>query len=350
MKSDLVLHWTVRQAVGLEAGLLPNGAAWSAALEPLSANRLSALAGWLLGPRLSDMPDDVHQALSRAQAKAMFANDRSGVQLQELATALEHQSFPWVVLKGLPLAERLYPDPICRPGRDLDVLVDPSAIEPVGSVLMQLGYQAEATRRHTHHRRYLRPFNAGWDDIVELHWRAEPDSHGAVSTGEILRTRRRVDTRWGGLWTPGPEVELDLLVRHYVRHAGWQLILLVDILLLQRGLPPATHPLGAVVADDLKRLGLEPGVTGPFRFRQLPLRRWLARHDFADRRTTRRAAPIEVALAQWYSAGSWLSMLGGLLWPATPSFRWQAMSSTPWGRRTWRWYRLLTLGRGARGS
>jgi hypothetical protein len=104
------------------------------------------------------------------------------------------------------------------------------------------------------------------------------------------------------------------------------------------------HPLGATLEDDQRRLGLVPRVTGPFRLSHLPLRRWLATHEFGERRTARRTAPVAVALAQRHSLETWRTMIQGLVWPETPSPRWSALAAT---RPGWRWYRLLTLGRGS---
>jgi hypothetical protein len=350
--SDPVLRWVVHRALGLELDL-PSPSEWSASLESLSANRLSALAGYLLGARLSELPDPVRAGLSGAHAKALFATQRSGAQLRELAGELAGADFGWVVLKGLPLAERLYPDPVCRPCRDLDLLVPENQLEPAGALLVRLGYRLQPDR-HTHHLRYLRPGSAGWDDIVELHWRSGPRAAGS-GEAELLASRRLVETRWGKVWIPGPAAELELLIQHYVRHAGWQVILLLDILLqlsphprspspIMREGVPMVHPLGAALEDDQRRLGLVPRVTGPFRLSHLPLRRWLATHEFGERRTARRTAPVAVALAQRHSLETWRTMIQGLVWPETPSPRWSALAAT---RPGWRWYRLLTLGRGS---
>lgn len=339
--SDQGLRWVVHRALGLEYPM-PSPAEWSSSLASLSTNRLSALAGWLLGSGLSKLADPVRTGLRRAQAKALFAAERSGTQLKELAGELASTDLTWVVLKGLPLAERLYPDPVCRPCRDLDLLVPAEELEQAGSLLTRLGYRRRPDR-HSHHLRYLRPGGAGWDDIVELHWQSGPRSaHGDESA--LLASRQRRETRWGSLWTPEPAAELELLIQHYVRHAGWQVILLLDILLELRSCAPFSHPLGAALEDDQRRLGLTPRVTGPFRLSHLPLRRWLATHEFGERRTARRTAPVAVALAQRHSLETWRTMIRGLLWPETPSPRWSTMAAT---RPGWRWYRLLTLGRGS---
>lgn len=341
--SDPVLRWVVHRALGLELAM-PSAAEWSDSLESLSANRLSALAGWLLGAGRAELPDPVRAGLGRAHAKALFATERAGNQLHELVGELAGTDLRWVVLKGPPLAERLYPDPVCRPCRDLDLLVPAEELDPAGVLLTRLGYRLQPDR-HTHHLRYLRPGSAGWDDIVELHWRSGPKSAQSGEL-ELLAGRRAVETRWGKVWVPGPAAELELLIQHYVRHAGWQVILLLDILLQLSPPPhsPLVHPLGAALEDDQRRLGLPPRVTGPFRLSHLPLRRWLATHEFGERRTARRTAPVAVALAQRHSLETWRTMIRGLLWPETPSPRWSALAAA---RPGWRWYRLLTLGRGS---
>ncbi|MGH7657378.1 MAG: hypothetical protein ACREL6_04020, partial [Gemmatimonadales bacterium] len=114
------------------------------------------------------------------------------------------------------------------------------------------------------------------------------------TTGDVLDSRQLWTGSEAPVWIPGTPDERDLLTRHYVRLAGRQAILLLDLLLHLNGEVMA-HPSGAVVADDLERLGLDPSVTGPSEWQLKPLRRWMSARTFAERR--RAPTPIAARLA-----------------------------------------------------
>lgn len=343
--TDAVLRWVVHRALGHEGPGPLADADWVAALPALSHNRLSPLAAHFLGAGLATLPDQVQHTLRGDQERAIIATRFLGRQLLEVSETFAGCDFPWLVLKGLPLAARLYPDPACRPCRDLDLLVPLEHRPGAEARLTGLGYQ-RAPGATTYHHRWIRPGPRDWTDIVELHWQAGPEGRGAPAAEHLFTTRVRRVTPWGEVWTPAPDLERELLIRHWIRHAGWQLILLLDILLHLGDSAPAVHPLGAPLADDQRRLGLSPRIGGPSSLALLPLRRWLANHNFAERRLSRRPVRFSAALAEKVSAREWRSLVAGLLWPAVPSPRWAGLARSGLGRQTWRWYRLLTLGRG----
>ena len=152
------------------------------------------------------------------------------------------------------------------------------------------------------------------------------------------------ESEGGRIWIPSAEVEVDLLIRHYLRHAGDQAILLLDILLLLNG-QPLTHPLGSLVGDDLSRLGLERTVNGPARWSHAILRRWMGQRSFEQRRSERHAGLMGVPLALSRSPLVAVKELTRVVWPHRPTPRWVQSSKTSTGRYTWRLRRLARFGR-----
>jgi len=74
----------------------------------------------------------------------------------ELIEACRPRVGPLTLLKGIWLSHALYPEPHLRPMRDVDVMVEPDAVEEVERVLVRLGYEPVEGRdpaafRNHHH-------------------------------------------------------------------------------------------------------------------------------------------------------------------------------------------------------
>lgn len=339
---DRLIRWVMRAAIG-ERDPMPEPDAWLEGIASLRRNRLTPLAALLIASELERLPDPVQREFRQSVARARYANLRVLEAYRRLVPALNRSTIPWIILKGMPLACRLYPDPVCRPARDIDLLVLPHARAEVERLLLDLGYGRAPSGLTDYHVTYRRAAS-GSDDLVELHWAIEAPSDGAPATDALLAARVPCETPAGVVWVAAAAPERDLLVRHYVRHSGWQAILLLD-LLLHVGEDVLRHPLGAAPADDARRLGLPQRLQGPADWRLLPLRRWLARHPFAGRRLRRRAGTFRTLLALRATWGSWLTALREHLWPTRPSVRWERLAGSTLGRWYWRPWRLLTLGR-----
>jgi hypothetical protein len=338
-----LLTWVLRTALGVET-VPPPAADWEIGLRDLQSSRLTALAAHLAQSRVPALPTAVRAHLEAALLLGADRAARRRTQIAELVAPLERSGVEWVILKGWPLAARLYPSPACRPSGDVDLLVSPAGRAAAQDALEGLGYRVDGYDRGFH----LRLVRAGTVEtgVLELHYRTVPPGMSGPEAGAVLARRRRWDTAAGVLWIPSPEDELDLLVRHYLRHAGDQAILLLDIALLLEG-SSVTHPLGALIADDLSRLelGRGGGLGGPRRWSHRTLRRWMMRRTFAERRAERHAAlagvPLALASSPWHAA---LALLR-VAWPDHPTPRWLAASRTGTGRYTWKLKRLVRLGR-----
>jgi hypothetical protein len=338
-----LVTWVFRTALGEEAAP-PPPAEWESALPALQASRLTTLAAHLAQSRVPALPPAVRAHFEAALLLGADRAERRRLQIGEVAASLERSGVDWMILKGWPLAVRLYPSPACRPSGDVDLLVSPAQRAAAQTVLEGLGYRVEGDDRGFHLRLVREgPVETG---VLELHYRTVPPGMSGTPAEAVLARRRRWDTAAGVLWIPSPEDELDLLVRHYLRHAGDQAILLLDIAMLLEG-KGVTHPLGALIAEDLSRLepGRTWGIGGPRRWTQRTLRRWMMRRTFQERRAERHAAlagvPLALASSPWHAA---LALLR-VAWPDHPTPRWLAASRTGTGRYTWRLKRLVRLGR-----
>ncbi len=89
------------------------------------------------------------------------------------AAAMAKAQVPAIILKGTDFADRLYPAPLLRTQRDVDVLVPAGAVPAAQDVLRDLGYQPAPPPRLKHPGDYGQeswwpPDLAGGP--VELHW------------------------------------------------------------------------------------------------------------------------------------------------------------------------------------
>jgi hypothetical protein len=336
-----VLTWVVQQALGTERDF-PSIEHWSRELAALKASRLTALAAHLLRPRFDSLPHPVRTHLEAAFLLAETVVDQGRAQLVESREVLDRAGVSWVTMKGWALATRLYSTAACRPSGDLDLLVAAEDVNAAVGLFRGLGYRTEGEDR-SYHTRLVRDSARG-ANIIELHHRPGPPRFGGLSTPAILAARHPFESGAGTIWIPSPEHEADLLIRHYLRHAGDQAILLLDILKLLAG-KRLTHPLGALVGEDLTRLGLERTVEGPRRWSHSVLRRWMARRSYEERRAARHAALVGIPLALARSPLAAAGSLARVVWPARPTPRWIEPSRSGGGRFTWRLRRIVRLGR-----
>ncbi|MEP7326829.1 MAG: nucleotidyltransferase family protein [Gemmatimonadota bacterium] len=339
-----VVRWVFRELLDPDHSPAPAPALWQGMPAVLLAGRLSPLAVHLLGPRIGDLRPEERRPLEAADLDAQARSHAVERQLRQLASLLDETPVRWVVIKGWPLAARLYPTPACRPSVDLDLLVAGTDHAEVARVFMRAGYGETTTPATATYHRSFRPPDGSHGVPVELHSSPEPWSYQAPLTSQILGSRVRYRSPVGPLWIPGPSIERDLLIRHYCRHAGSQAILLLDLLLALRG-SRMQHELGALIALDLDRLDLEPVITGPSKARQAPLHYWMSQRTFHERRTARLKSPLGMSLALARSPGAFTGEVLRFIWPRFPTSRWCKPGDPSRGIPLWRVRRLLSLGR-----
>ena len=168
------LHQDPRQ---LSADLLAHVGAkdWRRLLTLATAHGVRGLIAW----RLSDttvarrLPSDVHQALSDATRQTAARMLRAQAQVAELADAFAAASISVMALKGVHLAQVVYPNLTLRAIQDIDLLVSREDLERATEIALTLDYtpiraftvEQEATEK-AHVTRLVRPDSLD----MEIHW------------------------------------------------------------------------------------------------------------------------------------------------------------------------------------
>lgn len=89
------------------------------------------------------IPQNIRSAFETASTAAMFACLAQKHETVRLVDLLEAAGCAPVVLKGWPLAERLYPSAAARQSKDIDLLVQPGEVRPALDCLTRAGYGPE---------------------------------------------------------------------------------------------------------------------------------------------------------------------------------------------------------------
>ena len=146
------------------------------------------------GGALAEAPDHVRTRLEEERHATALLNLRKYGEFRRIAQALRERNIPLIALKGLHLAELVYPDISLRPMSDLDILVPrlevERAIEAVQSI--EYGFEEDVSGAArgmlgtkcniglAHRRLGLR---------LEIHWTlAEPGDCYAPPVDEIWRS------------------------------------------------------------------------------------------------------------------------------------------------------------------
>lgn len=127
--------------------------------------------------------------------------------------------FDYVLLKGEPLAQELYGSSELRSTSDIDLLVRPDLVEPLGERLMSKGWTPKLPLRRlsTNQWVFFHPERA----IVEIHWRLASPGLPAPSTGQLIR--EAVGHSLDDLTIPvlSPPWALIHLSYHFLQHGGF---------------------------------------------------------------------------------------------------------------------------------
>jgi hypothetical protein len=171
-----------------------------ARLRPTEIDSLARLAeahgvsAWLA----HRVPPDIEswQRVSDQRAIYMGAYTRNIVAIRGLVATMTRAGLPWVLLKGIALAQQFYPRPDMRFGVDIDVLVAPErfgdaieAMTDAGWTLVDRNWTL-AAQTVPAELRLVSPHGI----IVDLHWHLLAEvalrRQFTFSTGELLDRRR----------------------------------------------------------------------------------------------------------------------------------------------------------------
>src|SRR5690348_9242934 len=131
----------LRLALGL-ARADDAAADWPLVFDAAARELLAPLAWARSGPFIRRHADAEVTALWRRAAMAAHVRGERQLEvLQEVSTSLQAADVQAVVLKGLPLGERLYGHPYARCSADIDLYVAAGARERAADVLTTLGWR-----------------------------------------------------------------------------------------------------------------------------------------------------------------------------------------------------------------
>ncbi len=196
---DSALEFLVRGALGLgweEPDPAPTPEQWRQLLALAERHRVGALLWNGLSQRTSaaPLPPEVAEALRKQALGAAARSARWLAEELQVGEELDRLGIEWMVLKGAPMAERLYGSAALRPSDDLDLLIHEEDVERAVAALEARGYvpreQATASRRRAwHHQVILDRAAAGGSLCLELHWTLT-DRFGLVWPDEAAVWRR----------------------------------------------------------------------------------------------------------------------------------------------------------------
>ena len=218
------------------------------------------------------LPNAFRPALDRRRAVEAMWHEQQMAVLLDAVRVLHAADIAPCVLKGLPLAARLYPDPSVRPSVDVDLLVRPADLDRAVRALSKAGYRGDSTvaaaylRQRAHHLRFAKPHMP----TVELHFHAY-SGFGVVIPAAMLMDRavehRVVNTL--DVLVPAPEDEVIYLAVHAAGHSFIRLLWLYDLKLLLRRFPSLNW-------NDIGGRAEVCGVSNPLAYTTAVLREWLA--------------------------------------------------------------------------
>jgi len=217
------------------------------------------------GGALAQLPEHVRTRLEQERRATAMLNMRKYGEFRRIAQALRERNIPLIALKGLHLADRVYPDISLRPMSDLDILVPRSEVERAIAAVQSVEYGFEEDVSDSARGMLATKCNIGlahrrlglW---LEIHWTlAESGDCYAPPMEEIWR--RATPGRIGDadVQVMSPEFVLLHVCAHLAcNHVfGFDLRALCDIAAIVQAQP---GPDWEIVADQGRRHGWTRGV------------------------------------------------------------------------------------------
>jgi putative nucleotidyltransferase-like protein/peptidase S24-like protein len=223
--------------IALNARIPTADAPWSRILDLAIRERCAALCWLRCGGQLRAVcPPDVVDRWRGEVCRGMELAAHWSALLREAQRSLNAARVSWVVLKGLPLAQRLYGAAYARPSSDLDIFVPSEHRAQAREALDSVGWNA-----------------AGGDDDREAVFRKTRggrsfslEVHSALADDNLLRHLRLPAPHWSAIsveGTPIPSFTGSLLpgylALHLAKHQMPPLLWLLDFTMLWRSLTAA---------------------------------------------------------------------------------------------------------------
>ncbi len=181
---------------------------------------------------------EVLSALRRESQSNMIKTLQMVAELVKILQATMQNGIRMVVMKGFPLAYRLYGDISLRPSRDLDILVWPEDVERTRAIIEKHGYQMHypiskkvtqgQLRKWMETNQHFGYWHPVREIYIELHWRL--DCHGVeIPMSQVEKCLTNMQIAGQSMNVLGKEELLLSLVLHGASHAWARLRWLCDI-------------------------------------------------------------------------------------------------------------------------
>ncbi len=183
-------------------------------------HRISHVLGqWLTAGNLT-VPVPLSRDIRRDTLRAIAHAAR----LARLLPILLEDGVPALVLKGLPLAARLYGNGAARGAGDIDLLIDPRHLDRAHAILLQQGFSPLSKVGLTELRPLVKDalYRAGDGTILELHWRLSTNRHVLPWDFADLWQARDMVPVFGVTLPALPPLHLTVYLAVHGLHHGWE--------------------------------------------------------------------------------------------------------------------------------
>lgn len=166
---------------------------------------------------LGHVPPASAQLLKRLTRQAFVLDQMAVTVLGEVIEGFDRAQVPFILLKGLGLAERLYRQPFERVSADVDILTPAGFHDRAEELLLSIGYKPHLKafyENHHFHVPYRRPSSSG-SPVVELHWQVtKRDAHVHFDVSRWWSEARSMELRSGSVLVPPAAEEFLYLCHH----------------------------------------------------------------------------------------------------------------------------------------
>lgn len=200
--------------------------AYTHGLAPLLYHQLKGMDPTLV-------PPEVHHDLKRSHKTCLQARMVAGQQFRDISSNFNRQGIALIPLKGLALADTVYPDLALRPSNDLDLFIARKDLDQAKRALKQLGYTENRACFPNQVSRGLKVttnFVQNHKLPLDVHWHIiRPPYNKYVPVDDLWRNA--VSESLYGIDTLvfSPEYQLLHSCFHFAKHGYWRLLWLVDI-------------------------------------------------------------------------------------------------------------------------
>ena len=196
--------------------------------------------------RAPGLASGIEPRLKRTRERTAHRGLAQIVALKRATGLLAAADIPCLVLKGLPLGQRLYGHPLARSAQDIDLLVSPRTFQAAERVLLENGWRRvepsfpETPARNRWYGRFRHEHVlAGPGGLLELHRRL---SHNPfyidVPFESLLAGSVQVEIGALSFRTLGQEDDLVYLMCHGARHYWKKLVWLCDVAVVLASMEP----------------------------------------------------------------------------------------------------------------